>query len=248
MLDLRPVAIAFDEDQPCAIGRDFEQAAMIPRAGNAAYDEQQRTGASEIGRDIAQRRVERGLGEIAEIEDIGGTHHRKTPKEARIEDHHIIFERTDIRAARQPRRHERHLANALPGIHRAARTRGEQRRLRSPLADVAGMLRSFHYAAHGVLTGELAGSRVRDEDRSKLEPIARFHYAWSAVAFLAGYLRSLEDSLLLPSSTAEIERMLDVHLIEKALSEIGYELDTRPGWVALPLGGLAELLDTNAPT
>ncbi|HEY3494573.1 MAG TPA: maltose alpha-D-glucosyltransferase [Polyangiaceae bacterium] len=124
-----------------------------------------------------------------------------------------------------------------------ARTRGERRRLRSPLADIAGMLRSFHYAAHGVLTGELAGSRVRAEDRGKLEPIARFHYAWSAAAFLSSYLKALEDSLLLPSSTAEIERMLDVHLIEKALSEIGYELDTRPGWVALPLGGLCDLLE-----
>jgi maltose alpha-D-glucosyltransferase / alpha-amylase len=126
------------------------------------------------------------------------------------------------------------------------RTRAERLRLRSPLADVAGMLRSFHYAAHGVLTGELPGARVRPEDREKLEPYARFHYEWSATAFLSSYLPELAPTNLLPSSNEDVERLLELHLLEKALSEISYELDTRPSWVGLPLGGLLELLDSNA--
>jgi maltose alpha-D-glucosyltransferase/alpha-amylase len=122
------------------------------------------------------------------------------------------------------------------------RTRAERYRLRSPLADVAGMLRSYHYAAHGVLTGELDGSRVRSEDRERLEPFARFHYRWSAVAFLSSYLAGIAPAELLPATSEAVEELLGLHLFEKALSEINYELDSRPAWVVLPLSGLCELL------
>jgi maltose alpha-D-glucosyltransferase/alpha-amylase len=104
------------------------------------------------------------------------------------------------------------------------------------------MLRSFHYAAFGVLTGELRGSRVRDEDRALLEPWAEFHYQWSAAAFLRAYLAEMGSSALLPATKAELAMLLDVHLLEKALSELSYELDTRPHWVELPLRGLLDIL------
>ncbi|HEX6276206.1 MAG TPA: alpha-glucosidase C-terminal domain-containing protein, partial [Polyangiaceae bacterium] len=124
------------------------------------------------------------------------------------------------------------------------RTRAERERLRSPTADLASMLRSFHYAALGVLTGELRGSRIREEDRAALEPWGEFHYAWSAVAFLRSYFAEMGSSSLLPASRPEIALLLDVHLIEKALSELSYELDTRPHWVELPLRGLLGILDS----
>jgi maltose alpha-D-glucosyltransferase/alpha-amylase len=122
------------------------------------------------------------------------------------------------------------------------RTRAERERLRSPTADLASMLRSFHYAAGGVLTGELRGSRVRDEDRATLEPWGEFHYFWSAASFLRSYFMEMGTSVLLPASRAELALLLDVHLIEKALSELTYELDTRPNWVELPLRGLLGVL------
>jgi maltose alpha-D-glucosyltransferase / alpha-amylase len=124
------------------------------------------------------------------------------------------------------------------------RARAERERLRSPIADLAGMLRSLHYAAFGVLTGELRGSRVRDEDRSVLEPWADFHYHWSAVSFLGSYLADMRQSPLLPETRGELELLLDVHQLEKALSELLYELDTRPQWVDLPLRGLLGILDS----
>jgi maltose alpha-D-glucosyltransferase / alpha-amylase len=123
------------------------------------------------------------------------------------------------------------------------RARAERERLRSPIADLASMLRSLHYAAFGVLTGEPRGSRVRDEDRSVLEPWANFHYHWSAVAFLGAYLAHMPQSPLLPETRAELAMVLDVHLLEKALSELSYELNTRPQWVDLPLRGLLDILD-----
>ena len=126
------------------------------------------------------------------------------------------------------------------------RARAERERLRSPTADLASMLRSFHYAALGVLTGELRGSLVRDEDRATLEPWGDFHYCWSSVSFLRAYFAEMGKSSLLPATRAELALLLDVHLIEKALSELSYELDTRPHWVALPLRGLLGILDSES--
>jgi maltose alpha-D-glucosyltransferase/alpha-amylase len=123
-----------------------------------------------------------------------------------------------------------------------SRARAERERLRSPMADVAGMLRSFHYAALGVLSGELSGSRVREEDRPALSPWATFHQRWSSIAFLSTYLAPLIASELLPSTHAELSLLLDVHLLEKALYELSYELDSRPTWVELPLQGLLDVL------
>jgi maltose alpha-D-glucosyltransferase / alpha-amylase len=127
------------------------------------------------------------------------------------------------------------------------RARAERERLRSPAADLAGMLRSFQYAALGVLTGELRGSRVRDEDRATLEPWGEFHSTWSSVAFLRAYLGQMGETSLLPATPAELALLLDVHLLEKALSELSYELDTRPAWVELPLRGILAILDSESP-
>jgi maltose alpha-D-glucosyltransferase/alpha-amylase len=122
------------------------------------------------------------------------------------------------------------------------RGRAERQRLLSPLADVAGMLRSFHYAALGVLSGKLPGSRVREEDRAALLPFALYHYDWSAAVFLAAYLERMSGSGLLPDQPAALQTLLDVHLIEKALYEVHYELGFRPDWVELPLRGLLDVL------
>jgi maltose alpha-D-glucosyltransferase/alpha-amylase len=124
------------------------------------------------------------------------------------------------------------------------RNRSERRRRRSPLADVAGMLRSFHYAARGVLSGKVPGSGVRAEDRATLAPWAELFHAWAGSAFLAAYVPALEPSGALPARATERDRLLELHLLEKVFYELGYELDHRPGWVELPLFGLAGVLDS----
>jgi maltose alpha-D-glucosyltransferase/alpha-amylase len=125
-----------------------------------------------------------------------------------------------------------------------ARTLADRRRKRSPLADVAGILRSYHYAAYGVLGGDVPGSDIRPDDRALLEPWARAWYAWVGSRFVAGYLEVEGIRALLPAASSDLGALLELHLLEKALYELGYELNNRPDWVAVPLRGIIDLLGT----
>ena len=113
-----------------------------------------------------------------------------------------------------------------------ARSLTERRRKRSPLRDVAGMLRSFAYVASAVEL--LRGLRAPD--------------GWEEAAratFLEGYLASV-DPVLLPSGQVAIERLLAVYELEKAVYELRYELDNRPDWVGIPVAGIQRLIETAA--
>jgi maltose alpha-D-glucosyltransferase/alpha-amylase len=122
-----------------------------------------------------------------------------------------------------------------------ARPLSERRLKRSALRDVAGMLRSFHYAPYAVVFGTAPGSYVRTEDRSRLEAGARFWHQWVSAAFLRAYLAESAKAQHLPSKPEDVETLLNTFLIEKALYEIIYELNNRPDWVQIPLHGLEEL-------
>ncbi|MGA8156214.1 MAG: maltose alpha-D-glucosyltransferase [Rhodoplanes sp.] len=110
----------------------------------------------------------------------------------------------------------------------------------SPIRDVAGMLRSFHYAAYAGLMGQAAG--VRPEDFEQLEPAAKFWYIWSVATYLRAYLEVTDKALFLPKSKQELQTLLDIFLLEKAAYELGYELNNRPTWVRIPLEGILQLL------
>jgi maltose alpha-D-glucosyltransferase / alpha-amylase len=118
-----------------------------------------------------------------------------------------------------------------------------QRRIKvSALRDVAGMLRSFQYAPYAVILGRAPGSVVRPEDASTLEAGARFWSRWVSAAFLRGYLAASGDGSHLPKSREEIGVLLGAYLMEKALYEIRYELNSRPDWVQIPIRGVLQLL------
>jgi trehalose synthase-fused probable maltokinase len=113
-----------------------------------------------------------------------------------------------------------------------ARTLVERRRKRSPLRDVAGMLRSFAYAA-------TAAELTRD---------AEIPDSWEEQArdrFLESYLETV-DATLLPPGDAAIERLLAVFELEKAVYELQYELDNRPDWVGIPVAGIERLMKAAA--
>jgi len=123
------------------------------------------------------------------------------------------------------------------------RTLSERRIKRSPLRDVAGMLRSFHYAAFSPLVNpEASGGNVRPEDLAALEPWAHFWYAWVSAAFLAAYRETAGDAAFVPRNEREFTVLLDARLLEKALYELSYELNNRPSWAAIPLRGIRDLL------
>jgi len=122
------------------------------------------------------------------------------------------------------------------------RSLSERRLKRSPLRDVAGMIRSFQYAGQSALLKRVAGGQVRREDAAALAPWVRAWDSWAAAAFLGSYLGTAAAASYVPPSREELAGMLDAYLLEKALSELGYELNHRPDWVPIPLRGILQLM------
>ncbi len=119
-----------------------------------------------------------------------------------------------------------------------ARSLAERRRKQSPLKDVAGMLRSFSYAAYSGLDQYL--QRHPDRQRT-LEPWARLWQNAACTAFLDAYKQTTSaDPSLLPEP-AQAQALLNAYLLEKALYELLYELNNRPTWVRIPLIGILAL-------
>jgi maltose alpha-D-glucosyltransferase/alpha-amylase len=128
------------------------------------------------------------------------------------------------------------------------RSINERRLKRSPLRDVAGMVRSFHYAAYSALYGHggrgMTPGVIRPEDIATLEPWARFWHTWVGAIFVKTYREVVADSGILPRSEDEFRLLLNMFLLEKAIYELAYELNHRPDWVKIPLLGLIELMDS----
>ena len=123
-----------------------------------------------------------------------------------------------------------------------ARPLSERRTKHSPIMDVAGMLRSFYYAAYASLWHQQLDLHAEDVGTS-LEPWIRFWYGWVSVAFLKSYLRTSESASFWPGTQSELRVLLDAHLLEKAVYEIGYELNNRPDWVRIPIRGVLDILE-----
>ncbi len=101
----------------------------------------------------------------------------------------------------------------------------EQRRAKyTPLKDVAGMMRSFSYAAGATLRN--------DVDRRLWEKIV-------VEEFLASYLGNEAARAMLPPDVENIYRLLEVCELEKAMYELRYELNNRPAWIRIPLTAVA---------
>ncbi|MBX3465736.1 MAG: maltose alpha-D-glucosyltransferase [Planctomycetes bacterium] len=113
----------------------------------------------------------------------------------------------------------------------------ERRMKRSALRDVAGVLRSMHYAAHAGLEAET----IRPEDRERLRPWADAWFHAMGAALLCEYLKVAAGAPFLPAARTELRLLLDLHLLEKALYELVYELDHRPAWVRLPFEGIRSI-------
>ncbi len=123
-----------------------------------------------------------------------------------------------------------------------ARSLSERRAKRSPLQDVAGMLRSFHYAAYTGFRQEASGGRLGSDRVGVLEAWAQFWYEWTSACFLNSYLVAAGRTPFIPQSDQELSLLLNAFLLEKAVYELGYELNNRPDWVRLPLQGILDLL------
>jgi maltose alpha-D-glucosyltransferase/alpha-amylase len=120
-----------------------------------------------------------------------------------------------------------------------ARTLEERRAKTSAAKDVAGMMRSFSYVAASArrAAADRVGSAALDDRAAAWERAAH-------AAFLQTYLRTIAASSILPSGDRDIEILLRAFIVDKALYELGYELNNRPDWVDIPLTGLLNVVGT----
>jgi maltokinase len=107
----------------------------------------------------------------------------------------------------------------------------------SPLKDVAGMIRSFHYAVRATLA-----ERGRDVD-PELDELANEWEERAVAAFWRGYLSVPRAERLLPASDPDRQALLAAFELDKAVYEVGYELDHRPSWVDIPRSAIGRILD-----
>jgi maltose alpha-D-glucosyltransferase/alpha-amylase len=123
-----------------------------------------------------------------------------------------------------------------------ARPLSERRLKRAALRDVAGMLRSFHYAALTSTIEQLKIGALGKFDFVSMKPWADFWRTWSSWAFLKGYLEAAGVASFIPKSNDELRILLDAFVMDKAIYELGYELNNRPEWLLIPLLSIAQLL------
>jgi maltose alpha-D-glucosyltransferase/alpha-amylase len=123
-----------------------------------------------------------------------------------------------------------------------ARPMSQRRLKRSPVQDVAGMLRSFHYAAYAPLLASTGTVDIDSSGRGNLNAWAEIWAKWASDRYLDEYLKIAGGKAFLPPTRAEIMALLQLHVLEKAVYELGYELNNRPEWVGIPLEGISKTL------
>ncbi|HEY2912952.1 MAG TPA: maltose alpha-D-glucosyltransferase [Candidatus Angelobacter sp.] len=122
------------------------------------------------------------------------------------------------------------------------RPMSERRIKRSPIKDVASMVRSLHYVSHAVLFNHVPGIVTTQDADWRLERWAKAWYQWVSALFLRGYFETAGAAHWLPQTQPEVKALLDAYTLEKGLMEIEYELANRPDWIRIPLHGVLEQL------
>ncbi len=121
-----------------------------------------------------------------------------------------------------------------------ARSLAERRAKSSPLRDVAGMLRSFDYAALSAIARHRQSFGATAD--AAFDRVERWRQT-TARDFLDAYFRHAEGAANLPSDDTTTTALLDLFLLQKAVYEAGYELGNRPAWIGIPLRGILDLLE-----
>jgi len=120
-----------------------------------------------------------------------------------------------------------------------ARSYSERRLKRSPLRDIAGMVRSFHYAAYASL---FLDNQIRKEDYRQLIPYVEQWYHYISGFFVKAYLDTVQGSAFIPQQKEDMDILMNTFLLEKAIYELNYELNNRPDWVIIPLRGIQAIV------
>jgi maltose alpha-D-glucosyltransferase / alpha-amylase len=119
-----------------------------------------------------------------------------------------------------------------------SRPLSDRKMKRSALRDVAGMMRSFQYAAYAALWQPA----MRKEDVPFLEGWADLWYRQTSSLFLQSYLNTTTGATFIPKNSDDLPIIVESYLLDKAVYEIGYELNNRPSWVVIPIRGIKHIL------
>ena len=109
----------------------------------------------------------------------------------------------------------------------------------SPLKDVAGMIRSFHYAVCAKL---YFSSETKGVNPVRLQKAADRWYTLITDAYLDAYMQTIGNISAIFGNRTELNFLLQLHLLEKSVYELGYELNGRPDWIRIPLKGIQQVL------
>jgi maltose alpha-D-glucosyltransferase/alpha-amylase len=123
-----------------------------------------------------------------------------------------------------------------------ARPLGERRIKRSPIRDVAGMLRSFDYVTYTGLRRQFELGILQEDHIKQYEPWSVFWSGWISTFYLKAYFDTIGPTGLLPGAKDQLRILLNAHLLEKAIYEVAYELNNRPDWAYIPLRGILRIL------
>jgi maltose alpha-D-glucosyltransferase/alpha-amylase len=118
----------------------------------------------------------------------------------------------------------------------------ERRLKRPPMADVAGMMRSFHYAAQAAFLKQIESGGANVAQTDTLTGWAQFWARHVSAIFYRAYLDATKNSTFLPRKDEDVHLLTNIFLLRKAIYELGYELNMRPTWVKIPLLGIIELM------
>ncbi len=116
----------------------------------------------------------------------------------------------------------------------------ERKLKRSPLKDVAPMIRSFDYATNAVFLLDKYDSKIVQE----YLPWAKRWYHYVSAQFLKGYIEEISNHAISFHKKNEIGMLIEIFLLEKALYEVCYEIEMRPDWIPIPINGIIELLES----
>ncbi len=117
----------------------------------------------------------------------------------------------------------------------------ERRLKRSAFRDIAGMIRSFHYAIYNVL---LQNTSFEFEDKNALEPWAELLYQTLKNTFLEAYLATVKEASFIPKNEETLVILLKAYLLDKSIYELSYELNNRPDWIEIPIKGIKQILSS----
>ena len=109
------------------------------------------------------------------------------------------------------------------------------------MSDVASMIRSFYYAAQAGLLKEVASGGAPGQT----DVLTRWGQFWArnvSAIFYRAYLDATKGAVFLPRKEEDLHLLTNIFLLRKAIYELGYELNMRPGWVKIPLQGIADLM------